>query len=81
VSAKLDNIPVLEGWVNLTEAAEQLGISRQHAYKMAKLANEGKRGGWRTLHQLGTKPSYVVSTQEILDRLTEKQRSDADEQD
>ena len=68
MSAKLDNIPKLDGWVNLTEASEILGITRQHAYKMARLANEGKSGGWRTLHQIGTKPTYVVSVTEIQER-------------
>jgi len=65
MAAHLNNIPVLEGWVNLTEAAEILGISRQHAYKKAKLSSEGKRGGWNSVHQLGNKSFYVVSTAEL----------------
>lgn len=65
MSAKLENVPVLEGWVNLTEAAEILGITRQHSYKRAKLGSEGRPGGYKTLHQIGTKPSYVVAVSEL----------------
>lgn len=65
MSAKLENVPVLEGWVNLTEAAEILGITRQHSYKRAKLGAQGKSGGYSTLHQVGTKPMYVVSLTEL----------------
>jgi hypothetical protein len=65
MSAKLENVPVLKGWVNLTEAAEILGISRQHSYKRARLASEGKTGGYKTLRQIGTKPMYVVSMKEL----------------
>lgn len=62
---RLANLPVLSGWVNLTEAAEMLGISRQHSYRRARLANEGRVGGWKTCHRIGNKPSYVVSLEEI----------------
>lgn len=72
MSAKLDNVPVLKGWINLTEAAEILGISRQHAYKRAKQASEGRTGGWKTLRQVGSKPSYVVSLKEVEDEKAEK---------
>lgn len=65
MSEKLNNLPALDGWVNLTEAAELTGITRQHSYKKARLANEGKPGGWRTVCRVGTKPSYVVSLDEI----------------
>jgi hypothetical protein len=75
VSAKLENIPVLEGWVNLTEAAEILDITRQHAYKRAKLASQGRPGGWRTLHQIGTKPSYVVSRAELQEELENRAKA------
>jgi len=66
---KLGNLPQLEGWVNLTEAAEILGISRQHAYRRARLANEGKMGGWKTVCRIGTKPSYVVALSELQEEL------------
>ncbi len=78
MSAKLDNIPVLEGWVNLTEAAEILDITRQHAYKRAKLANAGKAGGWKTLHQIGTKPMYVVSIEELKAELEARNSAEPD---
>jgi len=78
VSAKLENVPVLEGWVNLTEAAEILGITRQHSYKRAKLGAQGKPGGYRTLHQIGTKPMYVVSLSEIQKELEARRESEAE---
>lgn len=60
------SIPVLEDkehpgerWVNITEAAELLGITRQHSYKRAKT------GGYTTLHRIGSQPAYVISTSEI----------------
>ena len=50
MAAEFENIPVLDGWVNLTEAAEMIGITRQHAHKKARLANEGKpTGGSRSV--------------------------------
>lgn len=74
MSAKLENVPVLDGWVNLTEAAEILGISRQHSYKRAKLTSSNRPGGWKTLHQIGTKPMYVVAQSELQEELESKKR-------
>jgi hypothetical protein len=65
MGAELRNIPALEGWVNLTEAAEMLGITRQHAFKKARQANDGHPSGWKTIRRVGSKPAYVVSTAEI----------------
>lgn len=65
MAAEFENIPSLEGWVNLTEAAEMLGITRQHAHKKARLTNEGKPNGWKTIHRVGSKPMYVVSIREV----------------
>lgn len=65
MAAEFENIPALEGWVNLTEAAEMIGITRQHAHKKARLANEGKPNGWKSIRRVGSKPMYVVSTREI----------------
>lgn len=70
MAAEFENIPVLEGWVNLTEAAEMIGITRQHAHKKARLANEGKPNGWKSIRRVGTKPMYLVSTEEIDEILT-----------
>lgn len=57
------DVPTLKGWVNITEAAEMLGITRQHSYK--KATQFGRPGGWRTLHRVGTQPAYVVAIEEI----------------
>ena len=70
MAAEFENIPVLDGWVNLTEAAEMIGITRQHAHKKARLANEGKPNGWKSIRRIGTKPMYVVSVSEIADMLS-----------
>lgn len=67
MGAELNNIAQLDGWVNLTEAAEMLGITRQHAFKKARQANEGHPSGWKTVRRVGSKPMYVVSTAEIED--------------
>jgi hypothetical protein len=65
MGADLNKIPTLDGWVNLTEAAEILGFTRQHAFKKARQANEGHPNGWRSIRRIGTKPMYVVSTEEV----------------
>ena len=52
MAAEFENIPVLDGWVNLTEAAEMIGITRQHAHKKARLANEGKSNGWKSIRRV-----------------------------
>lgn len=59
MSAKIEGVPALPGWVNITEASEILGETRQQTYKVAR------RGGFKTLHQLGSKPAYVISTDEL----------------
>lgn len=69
MAAELNNIPALDGWVNLTEAAEMLGITRQHAFKKARQANDGHPSGWKSIRRIGSKPMYVVSTAEIEDLL------------
>jgi hypothetical protein len=56
-------LPVLEGWVNLTEAAEIIGITRQHSYK--KASRFGQVGGYKTLHRVGNQATYVVATSEL----------------
>ena len=70
MGAELNNIPTLDGWVNLTEAAEMLGFTRQHAFKKAHQANDGHPSGWKTIRRIGSKPMYVVSTAEIEELLT-----------
>lgn len=56
---RIPDVPVLPGWVNLTEAAEMIGVSRQHSYRMAR---DGK---WKSLHRIGSKEFYVVSVEEV----------------
>jgi len=67
--SKADTVPVLPSptggrWVNLTEAGEILGITRQHSYKRATT------NGFKTLHRIGNKPSFVVDSTE-LDQINE----------
>jgi hypothetical protein len=78
MGAEFTNLPVLDGWVNLTEAAEMLGITRQHAFKKTRLANEGQPGGWMTVRRVGSKPMYVVSTQEIADLLAARHENESE---
>ncbi len=64
------SVPTLAGWVNITEAAEILGITRQHSYKLAR--TPVSEGGYKTLHRVGTQPSYVVSVKELEERIAAK---------
>lgn len=52
-------VPVLEGWITLPEAAEDLGISRARVHQMAQ---EEKL---TTVSQLGRRPVYIVREAEI----------------
>jgi hypothetical protein len=52
-------VPVLEGWITLPEAAEDLGISRARVHQMAQ---EEKL---TTVSQLGRRPVYIVREVEI----------------
>lgn len=55
------DIPHLEGgWINLTEAAELLGVTRSYVYKLAN-----KPDGLTTLRCIGNQASYVVQAEEI----------------
>jgi hypothetical protein len=67
MGAELNNIPTLDGWVNLIEADEMLGFTRQHAFKKVRQANDGDPNGWRTIRGVGSEPVYVVSIAEIAD--------------
>lgn len=68
MGVNLDNLPALEDWVNITEAAEIIGISRQYAYRMAARTNDGLEGGWQTIHRIGTKGNYLISLNEVHER-------------
>lgn len=56
---------------HLTEAAEMLGFTRQHAFKKARQANEGHPNGWKSIRRVGSKPMYLISTTEIADLLAD----------
>lgn len=59
------DIPILPGWVPLTEAAVRLGVTRQHSYKRAQ------NNGFKSLHRLAGSTITVVSTEE-LDEIIER---------
>lgn len=61
-------VPVLNGWVNITEAADMLGITRQHGYKLAS------HNGFKSLHKVGNQPAYVISTVEIAEMIEQRAR-------
>jgi predicted DNA-binding protein (UPF0251 family) len=54
-----ENAPKLKGWATASEAAEILDISRQSVNRMIN------RGEFRTLHALGERPIYLISTTEV----------------
>lgn len=51
------DIPTLGDWINLTEAANILGVSRSYLYKVAPSFN--------SLYRIGTQAVYVVSRAEV----------------
>ena len=61
-------IPELEGWLTITEAADMLGISRQHSWRMA-VASPPK---WKTVHKIGTSGVYVVQRSEVEERMARR---------
>lgn len=63
------DIPVLEGWMTIPEAASKLGISRQYAYKRAA------DGFFESLHKIGDeKETFVVKTEEVSRKLEARHR-------
>jgi hypothetical protein len=56
-------VPTLDGWMTLTEAADALEVTRQHAYRMAT------KKRWNSLHKLGTPAIFVVSTDEVSEKI------------
>lgn len=59
-------IPVLPGWITISEAADRLGISRQHSWRMAR----GKK--WKTVHRVGTSDVFVVAESEVEERMARR---------
>ena len=62
-----NTLPILDDWVSLTEAAQLLGFSRQHAYKLAQ------DRAFHTLRRVGTAHIAVVSREEVKN-MAEKRR-------
>lgn len=58
------DIPVLPGWVALTDAADELGVSRTAVHKMWMTDKI------RSVHTIGPVPVYVMERSE-LDRILE----------
>lgn len=59
--ADKQDIPTLEGWVTIQDAANILGYSRQYAYRQA---TEGK---FKTLHRISNIDIFVVQEKEVKD--------------
>jgi hypothetical protein len=51
--------PTVKTWMTATDAASELGVSRQYFNKMVQ------RGDFESLHKLGAKPIYVVQRCEV----------------
>lgn len=65
---KLDpdnTMPVLPGWISITEAADILGVSRQHSYKLAARGAKGESGGYKSVRRIGSAHFAVVKEAEI----------------
>jgi hypothetical protein len=66
VSAANKSLPVLPGWVILSAAAVELGVSRQYMFKQAE------DGGLKTVHQIpgtGQRPAAIVMRRSELARM------------
>jgi excisionase family DNA binding protein len=59
------DIPVLDGWVLIAEAAEMLGVTRQHAYRLVR------NGDLTNVRRLGTSSFYVVKTADVDKRISD----------
>lgn len=57
------DIPPLDGWVLIAEAADLLGVTRQHAYRLVRDKE------LKNVRRLGTSTFYVVKTSEVQKRL------------
>ena len=62
------NIRKLGSWITLPEAADMLGVSRQHVY------NKAVAGHFNTLHRVGA-ATFVVDSREIEEHLTKVERT------
>ena len=57
-------VPRLDGWLTLPEAAELLGVTRQQAFKMAK------QGAFKTEHRIGQ--TMVVKNSEVMQMVLDR---------
>lgn len=64
-----EDIPLLDGWITLPEAALRLGVSRQYAYKLAS------DNYFTSLHRLG-ESILVVSTSDVNDKKNARKKKD-----
>lgn len=53
------DIPALDGWVAITEAASILGFTRQYCYRLAQ------NGYFDSLHRVGESATFVISREEL----------------
>jgi hypothetical protein len=60
------NVPRLEGWETLTEAADALGLSRWMVHKLADRSDPKKEPELKDVRYVGdpTRPVYLVRTEE-----------------
>lgn len=66
------DVPVLEGWVNLTEAAAVMSVSRQYVHKLAQ------QGSFPSLHKIaGARDTFIVSRDEV-ETLAAKRAAEVD---
>ena len=70
---KVEDLPVLEGWMTLEEAATELGVSRTTVHKYVF----DQRPKLTTVTRIGRKPYLIVRTAEVaqLQRELSAQRS------
>lgn len=66
-----EDLPLVPGWISLTEAAERLGHTRQHGHRMAV------QGKFRSLSRVGTSHVVLVATDEIEDMILRRAQRDA----
>lgn len=58
---RVDELPVLDGWMTLEEAAAELGVSRQTVHKYVF----DQRPKLTTATRIGRKPYIIVRTAEV----------------
>lgn len=56
---RMEDLPELEGWLTLPEAAKLLGLTRQRVYQMVQV------GTLKSVMKLGDKPTYIIRKAEI----------------